>query len=638
MVNDGLSGKKETMLPLWIRITISGIVCSHWYIFLQTLPYADSLDRFFSFKALVLIALFCLILIDFTLLGLVWLTPSNKYLMMVFKYLRKKRWLVALTGIAILLVFIFSGKYPTSTRRIILYLNALILIPITVGINSPTPIKKLLRSRFFYWTLIILVALLPVIVSSGIINYIFHLNISDFHPTVWNDQIGYWNWARAFSQAGFQSGYNGWDESIAPAAFTPFGAGGPYYAMIYGTIGKIMGWSPALPIFVNMGLVAIALFLFALITNLDRKSLIVTGIVLITLWPISLFMLSSMHESMNHAIAIILAGVFFTQINGDKVKNSFIQIAIIVLLVLAAFFRITWGLLIFPAMLFTIKGKAKFRIIVSLILCVVLGVTILIIQGLMIPPTANIVYELLESTRLEGPSVLIQHAVKQISRLISHDLSRVIVVQLLVVLLWSSIELYRKMKVEKLSISEATKTHHGFNVYNLGIIFFMSFVFYLAAGFHRVLFAPLLLSVLVLISDKNYKPVYAVVVVSIILSQPYLNLFRMSQDNFQPLKSEFLAEREQISDVLIFDENTENRWCNTVLVPSYKFNYFSTMLPAGIGVSPIIYPENLEFPLKSRYLLFDMQTFEKFSSEIDTSELTSIYKMTLYHNLDADCP
>jgi len=637
MVKNASSDEKVPVLPLWLRVTVSGIVCSHWYLFLETLPYAELMGRFPNPKALIFIALFCLIWVDFVIVGLVWLTPKNKYLLTGYEFLRYSRWIVLLLGGLLFLALILSGKYPTNPRRIIVYTNVVLPMLLAIGLRVNIA-KKKHSADYSRWVLIILVALVPTILSWGIVSFGYHQQLSDFHPTLWNDQIGYWLWTRSFSDYGFGGGYNGWDEINAPAEFNPFGEGGPYYPVIYGTVGKIVGWSPALPLFINMGLISIALFVYLHATKPSRKGILLTGLMAITLWPILLYLLVSMHEAMNQAIAITLAGFIYLLLKRNEQTNLYFRIAIIIYIVFASFIRFSWVFLLLPVLLITIKGNPAFRMVISIILSTIIGIAVLKINGYLVPPVGNYVYELLNGALSEGPLILLRHAKEQIALLITQELGLIVVFQMLTVLGFCISDLYRIIKQKKLSFIEIIQTQAGFNVYNLSVIMLAGIFFYLVRGYHRVFFAPLLLTSFLLMAYKKYTPVYAIIILSIVTSMPYFNLFQMAGKNFQPRSKEFLRDQAFIEEFVVFDEKTNNRWCNTVLISVHRYNYYSTLLPSGIGVSPIVRSNNLEFPLKSNYLMFDTETFDSFSAMINTKPLLSLDYVTLYHNLDSGCP
>ena len=161
------------------------------------------------------------------------------------------------------------------------------------------------------WFLSILSAILPALLTAIILGDIFQVKIADFLPRIWNDQVGYWHWAKSFSAVGFGAGYNGWDELIAPAKFNPYGENGPFYQMIYGSIGWLAGWKNALPIYINMGLLSFALLLFIRKADLENEQILHLGASVLLLFPILLYLPLSSHESLNQAIAILLATLFY---------------------------------------------------------------------------------------------------------------------------------------------------------------------------------------------------------------------------------------------------------------------------------------------------------------------------------------
>jgi len=66
-------------------------------------------------------------------------------------------------------------------------------------------------------------------ITLGILSFIFNVDITNFRPRIWHDQSSYWHWARSFSEYGFDVGYNGFDETIAPAPFNHYAENGPFW-------------------------------------------------------------------------------------------------------------------------------------------------------------------------------------------------------------------------------------------------------------------------------------------------------------------------------------------------------------------------------------------------------------------------
>jgi hypothetical protein len=358
-----LSGSINISFPLWLQIVITGFAVSHWYLFVRILQISASVTPpygipifLFKFAFLVLVAFGTIFV------GITWLSPRNERLLTGYMYFRKMRWPIALFGIILFLLLLTNAKYPTSISWILVYLNVVALLPIAFALR-PLPSGYIIPNpEVPKWVLTIFVALLPTIISFCLL-WGLKVKITDFRPTVWNDQVGYWFWARTFSLYGFTGGYNGWDEFVPKAAFNPYGENGPFYPMIYGMIGRFFGWKNYTPLLINMGVIAIALIIFIKVANLERKQILVTGLLTITLWPILIYIPTSSHESLNQAIGILIASIFYILLTREKPIALFQHIFFLLFLVIATFVRLSWGLLLFPFFLMTIEGKLQRRLL-----------------------------------------------------------------------------------------------------------------------------------------------------------------------------------------------------------------------------------------------------------------------------------
>jgi hypothetical protein len=72
-----------------------------------------------------------------------------------------------------------------------------------------------------------------------------------------------------------------------------------------------------------------------------------------------------------------------------------------------------------------------------------------------------------------------------------------------------------------------------------------------------------------------------------------------------------------------------------VLIPSDRYEYPLLGIPPGIGVSTFFGWEDLEMPLKSRYVLLRSSERESAPPTVHLQKLRDTVHGTLYENLDA---
>ena len=160
------------------------------------------------------------------------------------------------------------------------------------------------------YSLIGLILLVPALSLTGMASVYLGQRLADFHPAE-TDAVMYWHQIKTFVAVGFSGGYYTIGEQAAPASFTHFYAWGPWYIALYGLIGKVTGWSQWSPMLFDAVAVTLALVggLLLIRPNIGRLALML--IVLLTYWPLHLYLPLAMQEPFHHAVAIMLAGIFY---------------------------------------------------------------------------------------------------------------------------------------------------------------------------------------------------------------------------------------------------------------------------------------------------------------------------------------
>ena len=197
------------------------------------------------------------------------------------------------------------------------------------------------------YSLIGLILLVPALSLTGMASVYLGQRLADFHPAE-TDAVMYWHQIKTFVAVGFSGGYYTIGEQAAPASFTHFYAWGPWYIALYGLIGKVTGWSQWSPMLFDAVAVTLALVggLLLIRPNIGRLALML--IVLLTYWPLHLYLPLAMQEPFHHAVAIMLAGIFYRLlVHEGKVPLRLLGAALVVILG-AALVRPTWALLLLP--------------------------------------------------------------------------------------------------------------------------------------------------------------------------------------------------------------------------------------------------------------------------------------------------
>jgi hypothetical protein len=477
----------------------------------------------------------------------------------------------------------------------------------------------------------------PAVITLILLGSHLHVNLFDFRPTTWNDQVYYWHQIATFKEAGFNGGYYTVHEALPRLEVFHFGASGPFYPALFGLVARVIGWQPYTGILLNMVLIALAAWAFIRLARLNRLQIVLTGAALLAVTPVLMFMPTISQESFHQAAALLLAGIFYRLFRqGDKLPPAE-KLAILVFLAAISLLRFSWLLLLPPCLLLMRSKNSWPQSIGALAVAGILGTVVVMIFQFSSAPGNNSVFAQLNrlgQSPFEGVSNLVNYVILGNARgsfLNIADLRQLTPdilqgIQFSVVL----------VAVTAFWLKFSRDGQALFHVYNLTLIWLASLVFYLPDGYYR-LFAPhLLLTLLLLIVSGRYTVVVAVVVAGLLGTGIFLDGYRLWMTNFQRH-----PDQADVADVfgeyLVYQPEASNPWCNTLLVSSKSLNYRMTFVPPGIGVSFYIAPDLLTYPLKSRYLFITEAGYQLIKDRLRVERLAVTPGFTLYHNLDADC-
>lgn len=484
--------------------------------------------------------------------------------------------------------------------------------------------------------------ILPVVIVLSVIYGLWGAKLSNYLPVFWNDATGYWLWIRQFSHYGFGGGYNFPNELITPAAFNHFGEGSPLYIYFYGIFGYLLGWLPHLPILVNFALIILSVYVFSRLMRLDTIQNLALALVMAVSWPVMIFAATTSHESLNQAVAIGFAGIFL-YLRRDRTTPLVHKILIVLFTFLAGMLRLSWVILFLPLFYYLFPGSFTHRTLVSFFLSATLAICIILVTRLIVPPINNSIFATLGSD--DGLWLSLQgQFLAQVKKLILWQRfvpGLAIIFILLVLLVYSLWESLLSLR-QKITIDTFLKSQAFFDMYNVLALLGAGMTLYLANGFYRVFFAPLLVSLFMHIAQKKYRFVWSMVLLSIIFAPVILTGqgdWDGAKINYTYHMSELEDSQNELDRLVTFDEKTDNPWCNTILIPLSFYDARLTGLHPGIGISYILSHPLPNTPLQSKYLLLrEMEHDELFESyNLQAELLASLPIGELYRNLDANC-
>ena len=208
--------------------------------------------------------------------------------------------------------------------------------------------------------LIGLILLLPALSLTGMVSVYLGRRLAYFHPVV-SDAVMYWHQIETFVAAGFSGGYYTVGEEAAAASFTHFYAWGPWYIALYGLIGKAAGWSLWSPLLFDAAAVTLALLGGLLLMRPSVERLWLVLLVLLTYWPLHLYLPVAMQEPFHYAVAILLAGIFYRLLVHEGAVPYRLLAAALVMILGAGLVRPTWAVLLLPLVTIVVEKRPHGR-------------------------------------------------------------------------------------------------------------------------------------------------------------------------------------------------------------------------------------------------------------------------------------
>ncbi|MBN2118148.1 MAG: hypothetical protein JW730_16355 [Anaerolineales bacterium] len=650
----------DWLIPLWVKATITFFACSGWLIFVLSLR-SEQKTLFGLSAGLITSVAFGLVLSSIPLVVAFWFFPHSALVLFLYwliRFFRKQICIFALLG-AVYLITVRAA--PLSIRGgipaidlILLLVMALLVQPVEPD-HFPLPWMR----RFFtlfekmigrvnsvpIWFLRAVVALLPIAIVCTYIYLGLNASLQEYGPySSWEDETAYWLRLRSFSHVGLNAGYNVPNEVIAPAAFSRYGEGSPLYIYLYGSIARLMGWSPQLPILVNFVILALAIFLFTYFAKLDPLQTVFTGLIAILTWPILLYLPLTTHETLNQAIGFMLAIVFFKLLTSREQIGLPVRVAFVVLVYVAALIRLSWGLLLVPVVFYALDGKVFRRAIFAVLLGLGLYISATLITSYLVPPANNSIFLTMKDSLTRGPQVFMERIGDQFVQMFrSRKLNANIAVmfQIATIIGWSMIRLARLIK-SRLSTASILQSRTVFDIYNMATLALAGLVFYLQSGFARTFTPSVLLVYLLQAARKDYKFLGTLLVLNLAFFSFYMGAdtgaFRIIRADFGTEFPQRASLQTKFEKWIVFDPATPDPWCNTLLIPLAYYDYRLTVVPPGIGISFIADDYwTIQTPVKSKYLLFDRDTYELLADQLNVKLLESSSIGDLYYNLDSGC-
>jgi len=429
------------------------------------------------------------------------------------------------------------------------------------------------------------------------------------------------------------------------------GAGIPIF---YGTLFKILGSSISIIPIINLACLTIALAVFMLVVRPSlHQAYWIWG--LVAIFPfIYIPSTTSMIPLLEQSIAIVAAAFFYHLLMNDRPTALWIKISLGICLVFGVIVRPYWGILFLPYLLLLFP-KYPFPATFASGLLFLGGV---ILQGWWSAYHPSFISTIvMEIIRTDGLLAGIYSLLKilgnnLISFMIPYGLNLTVVAHrfvftFLIATSISVVFLHYK-RLNRIDLSRSSVRVVLFSLYGLAGMFLLINI--VTAFDVRILnkelrymtpFVLMMILILIMTSLRRYM-VYPFL--AMILAVPVtLHQFNAIAENGTDVASyeQYIALHDTFEQMIEFESDAPNRWCNTLLVPLEPFVFdvpFLVSVTEGIGISWDINVRFFEIDqFRSRYLALTDDMLQEMSVRDQLEPIADLPEGKLYLNLESDC-
>jgi hypothetical protein len=476
------------------------------------------------------------------------------------------------------------------------------------------------------------------LLTLGLVQWLFGVQISAYRPLI-NDEVVYWHQALTFSQAGFSGGYYTLNEATNPSGFTPFGPHGAGFPVLYGLFGALFGWHRHDVLILSLLAIGVAGWMWGASTRLTNGRLLMSGLLILTFWPMVFWAASGMQEGLHQAGAIGFAALFARALGG----RPSLRLTLIgwVALVLFAYIRPSWTVLMPLWAIVTASAPTARGITARLAGSAVVAVLVIVAFSRSAAPVPNSFFfmdDVSAAARvvLNGVRLNLERAL-QVSE--NSELEVLNRLQYVAWLLATSIGAAALVWTSRRR-GERVSAHLPVAAVSIVLIVGLLFLFYAVTNWteHRIVSAFVLFGALVCTAAPGRLPLVlaALLAVSNVATTAiFVRAFEAGhRDQFVWDRRGVYELEDALANRVAYRPN-QPRWCNTLLTAQYP--PYLIAVPGGIGLSVVREPDRVVMPPRSRYLLLDAPSLTEFTAPLNVKPLATLPYGTLYENLDARC-
>ena len=508
--------------------------------------------------------------------------------------------------------------------------------------------------------LIGLILLLPALSLTGMASVYLGQRLAYFHPHI-SDAVMYWHQIKTFVAVGFSGGYYTVGEEAAAASFTHFYAWGPWYIALYGLIGKAVGWTLWSPMLFDVAAVTLALLGGLLLMRPSSRQLVLVLLVLLTYWPLHLYLPVAIQEPFHYAVAIVLAGIFSRLLMHEGAVPHWLLGTALVIILGAALVRCTWAVLLLPLVTIVVEkrphGRAtrgsRFRQVFCgwpfLTACAVVAGIFLQFLYVAAPYPNRVMsdLQLLLSSPIDGVQRLLAVTTAEGMTYLwpdgEHPLWTLLRYQALGIVLWMTVLAFRRRGNDAGQGAPGRPpwrwAERCTHILNLSLIVLLVLMLWRVAhdGAYRVIAPHLLLSLLLLAACGRGRVVAVAALAGLLFTPSFLADYEeKARRQFEDVQARIDAFAAQTAGTLVYQAQGDP-WCNTILLPlGSAFRPESLAIPAGIGIS-FDFDDTSRSELKSRYVMVDDENREFLTGAFDLQFASATAVGDLYRNVGISC-
>lgn len=505
--------------------------------------------------------------------------------------------------------------------------------------------------KLLYYTSILILAFIPLIVASTIIYAISGEPITEFHlvtsieaegvPSLPNiDELYHWHQIQTFRSVGFEGGYYTVAENTAESEMFRFFAWGPFPTIFYGIISTVTGFDDFTMIFINIVLFALGVIVMGFTVKLEPPQIIMLGLLFAFMPNIVISVPSTGLGMLNIIVGLYIAVATYHLLSKENPPSVSLLLILSILLLSAGLFRVSWAI-IFPPIFGFIGWKFGrwFGAFLGIMFSIMCGVIIYYIFGYTAAPFDSLI-SLADSDSQALVASIVNRALYNLSNIL-FGLSFWVLLRfaalIIIIGVAYQVVLILMKKSELYSVAEVL-----FHLINIAGILLANLLiyFYVEGRDFRTIGPHLLLSLILLILFKRYRLVFPVLMIFVFGFPNMLQSHVIwKQPHFVELQFDYESYERQLAENNIVYIETDNGWCNTVIYsPRFRnLPEYLISLNGGFGLTQLGTIEDYDDVPKSQYLILENEIISDALEIWNLEPLITLPYGIIYRNLDADC-